>query len=191
VVALDHYVWSMDLAAQVQHFHECHAQGLKPPQWESVSEVWRPEELPGKVGFDTVHSVLNSEVEAKVADFMTVDTEELGIFDVVLFLGVLYHMKNPLQALERLAQMTGEVAVIETAAVAVPGFEDKALCEFYSSDELNMDVTNWWGPNLTALHGLCSAAGFSKIETRVGPPDLSKVPSGEVRHYRAVIHALK
>ena len=191
VVALDHYVWSMDLVAQVQHFHECHAQGVKPPQWETVPSVWRPEELPGKLGFDTAHRALGSRVESRVADYMTVDLEELGQFDVVFYLGVLYHMKNPLASLERLAQITGELAVIETTAVAVPGFEDRSLCEFYESDELNMDVTNWWGPNLKALHGLCRAAGFNRVETRVGPGDLRSVDAGELHCYRAIVHAWK
>ena len=191
VVALDHYVWSMDLVAQVRHFHECYAQGRKPPQWETVPEVWRPQELPGKRGFDTVHQALGSRVESKVADFMTVDLAELGIFDVVFYLGVLYHMKNPLAALERLARVTAELAVIETTAVAVPGFEERALCEFYESDELNLDVTNWWGPNLKALHGLCRAAGFSRVETRVGPDDFSGLTAGEVHRFRAIVHAWK
>ena len=37
-----------------------------------------------------------------MADFQTVDLAEVGQFDVVLYLGVLYHMKEPLTCLERL-----------------------------------------------------------------------------------------
>ncbi len=191
VVALDHYVWSMDLIAQVQHFHECHAQGRKPPQWEEVPSVWRPDELPGKRGFDTVHRALGSQVESHVEDFMIADLDQLGTFDVVMYLGVLYHMKDPLRALERLAKVTSEVAVIETAAYAVPGFEHQSMCEFYASDELNADSTNWWAPNLTALTGLCQAAGFDRVKVLVGPGDMRGMPAGEVQRYRAIVHAWK
>ena len=37
---------------------------------------------------------------------MTCDLDRLGTFDVVFFLGVLYHLKEPLSALERLRQVT-------------------------------------------------------------------------------------
>ncbi|MEM7588541.1 MAG: DUF1698 domain-containing protein [Acidobacteriota bacterium] len=191
VVALDHYVWSMDLVAQVHHFHECHTKGLKAPQWENVPNVWRPEELPGKRGFDAAHRALGSRVESRVEDFMANDLDALGQFDVVLYLGVLYHMKNPLEALERLARVTREVAVIETTAVAVPGFEHLSLCEFYESDELNADPTNWWGPNLTGLGGMCRAAGFSRVKTLVGPGDLRGLPAGQPHRFRAIVHAWK
>jgi len=38
------------------------------------------------------------------------------------------------------------------------------ICEFYSSNQLNADPSNWWAPNLKALVGMCRAAGFSRIE---------------------------
>ncbi len=45
---------------------------------------------------------------------MTMDLGGLGQFDVVLYLGVLYHMENPLQSLRRLLEATtpGGLAVI-------------------------------------------------------------------------------
>jgi len=112
---------------------------------------FRPSELPGKCGFDTAHDLLGSRVQTVVADFMNTDVKEVGNFDVVLFLGVLYHMKYPLEALERLAALTREVAVIETEAVFLPGLEDHAFCEFFEKEELQNDPTNWWAPNEKAL----------------------------------------
>ena len=48
-----------------------------------------------------------------------------GQFDVVLYLGVLYHMKEPLTCLERLRAVTKEVAVIETEAVHIEGLDPR------------------------------------------------------------------
>jgi tRNA (mo5U34)-methyltransferase len=140
-----------------------------------------------KRGFDIAHEALASSVEARVADFMTIDLDELGRFDVVLFAGILYHLENPLDALRRLARVTRELAIIETAAVFVPGHEDEALWEFYEADELAGDPTNWWAPNAKALAGACRAAGFEEVEL-LDYPDEAELPGDVSTRYRLVAH---
>lgn len=208
VVALDHYVWCLDIAPVVKYWKDCKEKGIVPEQYDQVPGMWRPDELPGKKGFDAAHEILQSRVESIVHDFMTVDLTRLGSFNVVLFLGVLYHLQSPFDALKRLAQVTKELAIIETEAVVIPGFEDHALFEFYESNELNDDVNNWWAPNQKGLVGTCRAAGFKKVEMQVIPPQTPQQPhplaptpsskrpetappkSGPI-HYRAVVHAWK
>ena len=98
----------------------------------------------------------------------------------------------------------GELAIIETHAVSLPGYEHLELCEFYWSNQLNRDTTNWWGPNLNAIVGMCRAAGFSQVKVVAG-----RVPAGGVPrlrqsasavlsyatrrpyHFRALVHAWK
>jgi tRNA (mo5U34)-methyltransferase len=163
VVAMDYYTWSLDLPKHIAFWRECKDRGVDPNDYEKT-EHWRPDELPGKRGFDLAHKAKGSRVEPKVADFMATDLDALGRYDVVLFLGVLYHLKHPLLALERLAQVTREVAVIETEAILVPGREHLALCEFYETNELNGDTSNWWAPNAKALVGMCRTAGFREVK---------------------------
>ncbi len=169
VVALDHFVWSMDMPAHIQYWKDCKESGAVPVQAE-LSPHWNPDELPGKRAYDTAHKALNSKVETVVSDFMTMNTSELGTFDVVLYMGVLYHMENPLSALKRLASVTKGLAVIETHAVIVPGYEHLEICEFYSANQLNGDVSNWWGFNCKALEGMCRAAGFNHVKVIGGYP---------------------
>ncbi|MEY2431290.1 MAG: tRNA (mo5U34)-methyltransferase [Acidimicrobiaceae bacterium] len=164
VVALDHYVWSIDFEARFRVEAECRARGVAPRPWEESPEVWRPDSLPGRAGFDLAHRALDSKVEPVVADLMTVDLDELGTFDIVLFLGVLYHLRDPLEALTRVAALTRELAVIETALIATPGYDRFPLCQFFPSDELAKDPTNWWAPNMKALAGMCTAVGFRRVE---------------------------
>jgi Protein of unknown function (DUF1698) len=144
---------------------------------------------------------------------MATDAATLGRFDVVLYLGVLYHMENPLDAMRRLAAVTGEVAIIETEAVVVPGYEHVPLGQFFPGTELSGDPTNWWAPNLAGLIGLCQAAGLGRVEVIQGP--LWQTPAArlagvgrfavaasglgrklgrptvrpEVARYRAIVHA--
>ena len=204
VVALDHYVWSLD-RPQAEAYHALYANArVTPPPIEQTA-CWQPDKKPGKRGFDTARAALGSRVESVFADFMAVDPSQIGAFDVVLFLGVLYHMENPLASLRRLDEFTKGVAIIETHAIAVPAYEHRALCEFYAHGELDGDVSNWWGPNLKALEEMCLAAGFSRVEVRQGPPHRSRIyhrlrrlrlflsGSGarRPRYYRAIVHAWK
>jgi len=198
VTALDHYVWSMDLVEHDRHWKESAARGEVPRPYQEMP-YWRPTELPGKRGFDTAHELRTSRVRAVVDDFMTMDLSSLGTFDVVLFLGVLYHMQNPFESLNRVAAVTREMAVIETHAVAIAGLDNRELWEFYESNELNDDVSNWWGPNRKALEGMCRAAGFRRVETVVGPPSAlqqrlrsaRRLGRNKISYYRAVVHAWK
>jgi len=52
-----------------------------------------------KAGFDLGREALGSKVEDREIDTLDVSPENTGIFAVVLFLGVLYHMRHPLLAL--------------------------------------------------------------------------------------------
>ena len=125
---------------------------------------------------------MGSKVEPLVADFQTVDLAGLGQFDVVLYLGVLYHMKEPLTCLERVRAVTKEVAVIETEAVHLQGHEGEVLMQFHAGSSLRTDFGNWYVPTIDALHNLCRAAGFSQVRTVVGPPPGARAPAPASRH---------
>lgn len=183
VTALDEYVWSLDL----QKTREAARQGRENSD-PLANRVFDLENLPGKAGFDLARRLLNSEVEEQVLDFMKTDPAEVGTHDVVFFLGVLYHMQDPFDALRRVAKMTREVAIIETLAVAIDGWEERSICEFFEGSEMNNDATNWWAPNAKALGGMCRAAGFARVDLLTDPPAPEK---GQVRYYRAVLHAFK
>jgi len=191
VVAIDHFMWSIDIDKQHAYRGECERRGVPPKPYDEVPEVWRPDTLPGKRGFDAAHRALGSRVESVVADFMTTDLTELGQFDVVLYLGVLYHMKNPVEAMERVARVTREFVFIETEAVVIPGYEHVPLWEFFSSNELNTDPTNWWAPNIRALAGLVHAAGFGKVDTTEDLAQHAVMEPGHSHRYRTVVRASK
>jgi len=127
---------------------------------------------------------------------MTTDLHALGSFDVTLLLGYLYHVKEPLTILERLRRITREVAVIETHAVAVAGYPDANLLLFYPADELGNDFTNWYVPTEAALHGLCRAAGFARVQTvrthdfgDLRPPAVGGAILPALRSFRLAVHA--
>lgn len=188
VAVLDHYVWSVDPDAYGRLYHQDVAAGRTPPA-PHETKLWDPVHLPGRWRFDTARQLLDSKVHAIAVDFMDCDLAQVGSWNIVLYLGVLYHMEDPLRALRRVAAVTREQAIVETEAIVVPGHPEP-LSRFFPGGELNHDRTNWWVPNLGALCGLVLAAGFSDVQVMSGEPAWS-ADADAIKHYRAIVRALK
>jgi len=89
--------------------------------------------------------------------------ETVGVFDLVLCLGVLYHMRHPLLALEKVASVTGRQLILETH---VDMLEHKRPAgAFYPGGELNSDPSNWWGLNPAAIEAMLKEVGFREVRT--------------------------
>lgn len=106
------------------------------------------------------------------------DVAEIGErFDLVLFMGVFYHLRHPLLALDLIHEhVTGDLLVFqslqrgadgvaalaedypfsETAVFDAPGYPRMHFVE----REYARDWTNWWIPNRAASEALLRAAGF-------------------------------
>ena len=96
--------------------------------------VWRNPDI-GRHGFDLARRVLGSSVEDREVDVHDLSPETVGVFDLVLFLGVLYHLPNPLLALERVASVTRHHLIMETAVDLL--FARRPAAAFYPTDELS------------------------------------------------------
>jgi tRNA (mo5U34)-methyltransferase len=121
-----------------------------------------------KAGFELARRALRSRVEDVDIDVMDLSPQRVGAFDVVLFLGVLYHLRHPLLALERVASVTRHTLILETAADMI-GVRAPVMA-FYPGRELNNDPTNWWGPNTLALTAMLRDVGFSSVRLVEEPP---------------------
>ena len=189
VVALDHYVWSVDLRKAAEYTTRQRAAGQPIHAFHTVEDLWDPVGLPGKRGFDLAYRLRNSHAEVVVEDFMTMELAKLGAFDVVLFLGVIYHLEEPLRALRRLRQVTRGVAVIESETVLLPGQPEQPLWQFVHAAQLNADPSIWWVPTIEGLRAMCLAAGFSRAEIVSGPPPPEELQRRHSNNYRGVVHA--
>jgi tRNA (mo5U34)-methyltransferase len=136
-----------------------------------------------KAGFSLARETLGSRVEDVDIDVMDLAPDRVGTFDVVLFLGVLYHLRHPFLALERVASVTRGLLILETV-VDLVGFRRPAMA-FYPGRELNNDPTNWWGPNVPAVHGMLENLGFKEVTT------VAPLPNPAYRAARAVYHQLR
>ncbi len=119
-------------------------------------------------GFFRAKELLGSKVEYLVRDVCHLDPAEIGYFDIVLFFGVLYHLKHPLLALERVCELTTDMACIESLVIEDPSHSNRQipLMEFYEGTELAGQFDNWVGPNVACLLAFCRTAGFARVELR-------------------------
>jgi tRNA (mo5U34)-methyltransferase len=116
-------------------------------------------------------------------------------FDLVLFLGVLYHLRYPLLALDIVAQSVGELLVLQT--LTMPGEEVTAPPDDLALDDRELmlapswpkmafierrlagDPSNWWAPNRACVEAMIRSAGLEPVGSpgheielarRISPP---------------------
>jgi tRNA (mo5U34)-methyltransferase len=121
--------------------------------------------------FREMHGLLGSRVDYRIMDVYDLSPARVGRFDFVLFLAVLYHLKHPLLALERVCSVASEMAAVDSFVLREEhrpgeGVEARPVIEFYESDEFGGQTDNWVGPSLPALMALCRTAGFARADLR-------------------------
>ena len=112
-----------------------------------------------KKQFNLARKLFNSKVEDLEIDLHNLKVDLVGQFDIVLFLGILYHLDNPVQCLKNACEMTKELCIIETH-VDLLNMEDSAA-RFYPA---NPPARHWWGPNTKCVTAWAEAGGFSEVK---------------------------
>ena len=120
--------------------------------------------------------ILNLDIE-----YLAIDAHQLECvqdsFEIVMFTGILYHLKNPLHVLEQVGRVCQDSLIVETEIIA----EDPRNCvyvrqgpmgqtrlnrcgtgimKFIEHDELGGDNSNWWVPDTECVFGMLRTAGF-------------------------------
>jgi tRNA (mo5U34)-methyltransferase len=114
---------------------------------------------PDRFGFDRLKNALDSRVEfiqGTIYELPEILKNEK--FDEVLFLGVLYHLRHPLLALDCLRRLTRRNLYVETAVWDTPS--DLPMAQFFRRDELAGDSSNWFVPNRPCLVDWVESSGF-------------------------------
>lgn len=123
-------------------------------------------------------------------------------FDLVWFMGVFYHLRYPLLALDILSQCTRRLLVFQT--LTMPGDSTGDVPDNLPLDrrielrnegwpamafiekQLAGDPTNWWVPNLSCTEALLRSSGFSVI-ARPGHEIFVCQPADQPRAQRTLI----
>jgi tRNA (mo5U34)-methyltransferase len=99
---------------------------------------------------------------------------ELGEFDTIFLFGVLYHLRHPLLALDRLSAVCRHEIHIESAILddfspyrggLGQGYSGgQVVAEFYAENQYAENMSNWWVPTLQCLGQMTRAAGFKRVQ---------------------------
>jgi len=125
----------------------------------------------GKDGFLLAHQTLNSKVEHRRLAAEDFDVATLGTFDLVLFLGVFYHLRSPIQVLDRIRAVTTGTLICETHAL-VPAFHEKyPLVSFFPGDGLEAGLKYEFSsePTIEAMRQMLRSSGFTKVDVKHMP----------------------
>jgi tRNA (mo5U34)-methyltransferase len=163
----------LDLGARDGFFSfECEKRGAS----EVIAVDYSPIEL---TGFNVAKKLLKSEVKWITANVYKINQLNLGKFDLVLFLGVIYHLRNPYLAIDRIYDVLniGGKIIVESHIInggfvdeggnwinlkdLNPRLENLRIAQMYKSGELSNDVTSPWSPSINTLEVMFENSGFS------------------------------
>jgi tRNA (mo5U34)-methyltransferase len=146
-------------------------------------------------GFLLARHVLGSRVEAVRAEVCSLtedDFSRLGAFNLVLLLGVLYHVTEPMRALANVRRLCAGRLILETEADML--WIRRPAIGFYPGVELNGDSSNWFAPNIPALVGMLRAVGFQASRVMWVTPwagRLARAWKHRRRHGTPILHTLQ
>jgi len=128
-----------------------------------------------------------SNLRVQQSDVHALDADKLGRFDLVLMLGLIYHLENPVGALRQARALTRQVCVVETQIVpGMTGVVDYGSYRFVrplkgsfgiidETEETHGPETSTTGiclvPSLEALFWIMRKVGFDRVELVPPPAD--------------------
>jgi tRNA (mo5U34)-methyltransferase len=136
-------------------------------------------------GFATARKILGSGVEYLMDNVYNLSPDSFGEFDVVLFMGVLYHLRKPLAALDAIRSVMKPGAQLFVGTMLIdeyfllpdgtvttldalhPLLKEVPLWQAYPGDSLNGDFTNCSAPNRKALEVALTEAQFRVEDFRI------------------------
>ena len=124
---------------------------------------------------------LNLDVDFRQGDVYDIDTVVGNqTFDFVVFMGVLYHLRHPLYALEKVARLVGGRLLFQSMergswdvaefADDFPFserdvfFDERFPRMYFVEHQYAGDATNWWIPNPACTRALLRSCGLRVVE---------------------------
>jgi tRNA (mo5U34)-methyltransferase len=150
--------------------------------------------------FNICRAALDSRATVFLTNVYDLSLRAFGTFDLVMFFGVLYHLRNPILALEKIFSVCSGSLLLQTHGFEDPAIGDQAMARFYPfgiesgpPEKRSWDNTVFWIPNAACVRDMLTHTGFEDIEQIFGqaghvfrarapvrsagtPPDQTKAP---------------
>jgi tRNA (mo5U34)-methyltransferase len=138
---------------------------------------------PDETGYPLIKEFYNLKVERHIDNIYNVSKDKYGEFDIVFCLGLLYHLRDPLRALSQIREVCRGDLYVESFVIdnrllgpngefqrmgdVAPQLLEIPLAQFYGSNEISKDFTNWWGYNSVCLTKMLEATNFTVLFAKV------------------------
>jgi tRNA (mo5U34)-methyltransferase len=112
-------------------------------------------------GFAVMERLHGKAFKYKHSNIFDVDAKSIGTFDIVLFLGVLYHLPDMILALRKIRSFCKSSLFLETHSDN--SVADIPMARYYRSRALFDDITNFWSPNHLCVFDMLYDTGFDVV----------------------------
>ena len=133
-------------------------------------DIWSEEQYEK---FRFVLETTGSKISHRRIDVHDLNPEEMGVFDIVLCAGVLYHCRHPLIALEKIRSVTKGFLILETVTLLPGRHHNAPMIMFFPGDEEAIEKQHEWriagAATLSWINYALLSAGFKQVETKYTP----------------------
>ena len=123
--------------------------------------------------FQICRTAFASRAQSHLANVYDISPKTFGTFDLVMFFGVLYHLRHPLLALEKIHGVCTGTLLMQTAMCE--NTDDQPMAEFHPfgiksgpPENPSYDPTCFWFPNAACCIGMLQHVGFKEVK-RISP----------------------
>jgi tRNA (mo5U34)-methyltransferase len=110
-------------------------------------------------GFEVMEQLSGRTYDFRQCNIFDINTASLGSFDLILCLGVLYHLPDPVRGLWKLSLIPTKEFILETLVSNKYG--DKCVAEYLPGASQNGDYTNFWAPTPKCCQMILADVGFT------------------------------
>lgn len=119
--------------------------------------------------FEICRAALGSRARSYMLNVYDLNPFSMGTFDLVMFFGVLYHLRHPILALQKIASVCTGTLLMQTATC--DDGSNKPMAEFHPfgitsgpADNPSHDPTCFWFPNVACCIAMLQHVGFCDVE---------------------------
>ncbi len=117
------------------------------------------------LGFAIMEALHGAPLKFIQCNVYSIPEQGLEPFDLVICLGVLYHLPDMVRGLHVLRAVCRKQFILETLVSTEMGSEPFA--RYHRASTLNNDATNFWSPNVSCVESMLEDTGFVVERTRV------------------------
>jgi tRNA (mo5U34)-methyltransferase len=119
-----------------------------------------------KDGFLLAREILGSKVEDKNIEVQDISPATVGMWDIVLFSGIFYHLRDPIPAMQAAASVASKCMIVETHIDQDD--MSQPMMRYVPRDRIiGNETSNWWRPNSAMILMLLKELGFNRVEHRI------------------------